>query len=129
MHGGWGWHCQEPLGDLALDSVIETRDIFRGSADGDLIPGFTSTRNPEASEWLRLLSWVHLVAEIRGKQRWRGLWGQQMMRDVWWGGEARMYMIPEFLSCCRLLTSCAPNTARSMGSCAAQTRLEQLMTG
>lgn len=32
-----------------LDSVIEAKDIFRGSADRGLIPRFNSTRNPEAS--------------------------------------------------------------------------------
>lgn len=50
--------------------------------------------------------------------------------DVWFEvGESRGVHVLEFLSCCRLLISCVLSTARSMGSCAGQTRLGQSTTG
>lgn len=60
----------------------------------------------------------------------QGVWlkGLQQKCSVWWG-KARVCTFPKFLSCCRLLISCVPSTARSMGSCAGQTRLGQSMTG
>lgn len=70
--------------------------------------------------WLQLLNWgVH----------WEQ-WGREMGEWICalrWGKQG--VHVLEFLFYCRLLISCVLSTARSMGSCAGQTRLGQSMTG
>lgn len=93
-----------------------------GSADGDPSVGV-----PGASGMAKAAQLGHSVAEMR--VIWGGqLQGLQQMCTMWWG-KTGLCRFLEFLSSCRLLTSCVPSTARSMGSCAGQTRLGQSMTG
>lgn len=74
-----------------MDSVTEAEDIFRGSADGDLIPGFTSARNPGALGVAKAAQLSALGGRNLGKWRWRGLWELQIMWDMWWGESKDVY--------------------------------------
>lgn len=95
-----------------------------GSADGDPSIGVTGASGMAKVAQLLSVAERRVIGAGGGGQ----LQGLQQMYSVWWGN-AQVCVFLELLFSCRLLTSCVPSTARSMGSCAGQTRSGQSMTG